>query len=320
MPDAPVAAPIAEAPVLPPPIQTPLEDAAPDPVDAPEPVAPVAVVPPVAAAPVAVVTTPAPEPAKLVPLSAVHEERTRRQTAESRLAQADPVLALLHANPDIVALLEARRTGAPIAPAPAAEQAELEAVATDYVLYKSDGSGKLDLDAARRVRDGQRANAEAVVAKALRDAGLPALRETIVRNEAQTQRQRIETLAKEKGVKSEHLAPLLDQAMADDPSSLNDPRVGAALIISAIGLQTMLGGTPALVAPAPLVTPVIPPAPLVTESPGARPAGAPDLSPMERRLAKKHGLTPEAWAKTSAKLGSGDINPTGRHIHMEKDE
>jgi len=313
MPDAPVVpAPVDDAPLTTAVLQHDLEpdESAPEPV----PAAPTVAAPAILSAPIPAIV-PASEAQKMVPLAAVHEERGKRQTAEDQLRQATPILQALLARPDLLAQLQ----GHTPAPNPDADAVDLAAIADRFVLYLSDGSGKPDLARAAQVRDQIHSTAKKIAKEALEEAGLPALRQSVVTQQAQGARARIEAAGAERGLKPEHLKPLLDQAMASDPDSLNNPQVGAALIVSAFGLQAMMGGAPAPVASpvTPATAPVIPPAPIVTEPPGARPVAKPELTPMMSRIAKRHGWNQDKIAKSFGKL---DEPATVRHIPVEKED
>lgn len=281
--------------------------------DAPAAPAPVATPAPVVVAAPAPIVAPAPPPT--VPLAAVQEERGKRQAAEDRLRQTDPIITALHQHPDLVKALQDRLDGV-VPPAPD-DTPDLTEIAKDLVLYKPDGSGQLDLDAARRVRDRQLTTTRAVVKQALEDAGVPALRQTVQQRQAADRRSLIERAAEAQGVTRETLTPILDALAANAPELLDQPEVGAIAILLAKGLSvgataaSTSGAPPTPAGPAP---PVL--APIVTDGPGARGTAPAELDPLNARLARKHGVSKADWATSAAKFGA----TPDRHIAMEKED
>ena len=311
-PNTPVPAAVVEPPAPAPlaSLLVPLEDN-----DAPE-TPPAAATPPTetpSSAPAAVTPpAPAPEPPKMVPLAAVMQERDGRKEAERQLRDARPLIEALNANPDLVAMLQQRLSGQP-APAPNADQAELEDLAKTLILYSSETPGQLDLEKAKRVREYFAGRTKAEVREGIRTEVEP-LRQAFVGQQAQSMREKVENAAKQHGL-LDQVRPLIEEAMQADPHGFaNDPRIGAALIVTAAGLRAFSGGAPPTPAAAPVV-PATPPAPpLVTEDAGRRPTPTVELDPHMQRLAKRRGWSPADMAKSLARVES-----RSGHVPVEKE-
>jgi hypothetical protein len=239
------------------------------------------------------------------------------------------LLVALQKHPDLLAELQARETGQRPAPAPVSRPApvadpgpsveDLEQFAKDLVLYKADGSGLPDVDAAKRIYLRNAQQVQGAVEAAIARHVAP-MQQTMQRSQAQQARDAIVQTAKTVGADGPELENMLDGFMASDPSLLSNPQIGVAAIVMARGMKGMapLPGAPVIPLPgvaAPNGQP--PPAPVFTERPGARTPTPVTLSPIEQRTAKARGMTPEAWGAATAPLVNAAKGQ--QHIVLEED-
>jgi hypothetical protein len=277
--------------------------------------------PPAAAAPV--------DPAKAGILAELGRERHENKTLKQFRDQASPILLALQKHPDLLVEIQQRESGAPRPAPPAGVPArtpppaevgpsveDLTQLATDLVLYKADGSGLPDVDAARRIWQRNSQQVQQAVNAAIAQHVAP-MQQTMQRSQAQQAREAIEQTAKSIGADGPELAQILDGFMQSDPSLLSNPQIAVSAIVMARGMKGMpTGGTPAVAAPG---TPpgLEAPAPVFTERPGARTPQPVVMAPIEQRAAKARGMTPEAWGAATAPLTTAVKGQ--QHIVLEND-
>jgi hypothetical protein len=284
------------------------------------------------------VDTPAPEPdpadlERQGILANLGRERQENRSLKQFRDQAAPLLLAFQKHPDLLAEIQARESGQRAAPAPAPRAAappppvddaptddEVEQYARDMVLYKPDGSGLPDVDAAKRILASNHRQVERAVAQAIRTHVAP-IQQTIHRTQGQSAKDAIIQAAKTVGADGPDLDRMLDGFLESDPSLLQNPQIGVAAIMMARGMKG-LPENPAFAgmaapAAAPGAPAAPPPAPVFTERPGARTPVPVTLSPIEARTARARGMTPEAWGAATAPLTTA--KPGQHHIILEND-
>jgi len=267
---------------------------------------------------------PDPEQERAGILATLGRERQENRTLKQFREQAAPLLVALQKHPDLLAEIQARESGQRLAPAPAAAPAppapvgpsvaDLEEFAKDLVLYKADGSGLPDVDAARRIYTRNQQQVMAAVQAAIREQVAP-MQQTLQRSQGQSARDAIMQTAKSVGADGPELEQMLDGFLANDPALLSNPQIGIAAIMMARGMKGLtVPGQPG--APAVVGAPPQAPAPVFTERPGARAPAPVVMSPIEQRTARARGMTPEAWGAATAPLVNA---PKGQqHIVLEE--
>jgi hypothetical protein len=274
---------------------------------------------------------PPPDPARAGILAELGRERHENKTLKQFRDQASPILQALQKHPDLLLEIQQRETGAARpAPAPARAPAaapaaegpsveDLTQLATDLVLYKADGSGQPDVDAARRIWQRNSQQVQQAVNAAIAQHVAP-MQQTMQRSAAQQAREAIEQTAKAVGADGPELTQILDGFMQSDPSLLTNPQIGVSAIVMARGMKGMpntpgVGTTPA--APGVPAAGLEAPAPVFTERPGARTPTPVVMAPIEQRAAKARGMTPEAWGAATAPLTTAVKGQ--QHIVLEND-
>jgi len=281
------------------------------------------------------------DPEKQGLLATLGRERHENKTLKQFRDQAGPLLVALQKHPDLLAEIQARETGqrpTPSAPRPAPEpastspftDADIEQYARDMVLYKPDGSGLPDTDAARRILASNEKQVQAALAAAIRQHVAP-IQQTMQRSQGQSSKETISQFAKTIGADGPELDNLLDNFLASDPTLLSNPQVAFLTTLVARGMKGLPveglmgngnGQAPAVPVAArdPATGQFVPggaPAPVFTERPGARVAEPAKMSSIEQRTAKSRGITPEQWQTAIAPLVNAAKGQ--HHIVLEDD-
>lgn len=201
-------------------------------------------------------------------------------------------------------------------------QADLEDTARSLGLYKADGSGQLDLVAAKNVlvREAQRTRAavEEVVNERVRP-----LQAHVEAQQAQTAVSSIYEAARAKGIEDRFTQAAIQNLTGGDPSTLANPSVQVLVTLTAAGMKQMVAGgaapnasTAAAAATAAAqvmqVPPVAAPPPAFSPATGAKPAGpaAPELTALEKKAMRSHGIKAEDYRTFTSVLDKA--NETGR--------
>lgn len=273
---------------------------------------------------------PPPPPQGYVPVAALSEEREKRRRVEG---QASQIAAALQAHPDIVAELERRGRGesprqmAPREAAPAPSKPGypvdmLEGIAKDFGLYKADGSGGYDFDAAGRMlgyMDRLSTERAREMVKPLTEAR---------RNDAVTSaRSQMLLEAQQNGIDAGAAATVFDAMAQADPELVTHPAVREVINIFTRGLQSQHAGQAPAAAPVATPKPQAQPvgelripamgvtpnfrAPNFTEAGTGRSATPPDIPRLTQRAAKIAGvkISPADFDRAGQALAN--MGPTG---------
>ena len=224
-------------------------------------------------------------------------ERERRQTVESNLQQSQELIRQVMSLPGGMELLQAATTGQPAPRRPGEMSAEDQAlvqeateVAQDLGLY--DAQGQPDLKTAARIVLRDRKRTETMVRQALGP-----LQATTLNLAAQPVIQRVLGVADQFGIDRN----LVYQGLqATPPEHLGNPEVQQAVLMMALGTQTMLqsgqatgtGGRQPVQRGMPLQRMGARP-PIFTEAPGGRPRATPQLDDVFRERLRSTGLKDE---------------------------
>jgi hypothetical protein len=222
-------------------------------------------------------------------------ERERRQQAEGNLQSSQELLRQVMSLPGGMELLQAATTGKPPAPKPgeASEEdkalyKEAQEVAHDLGLY--DAEGNPDIRTAARIVVRDRKRTETLLNKALAP-----LQQTTMGLAAQPVINHVLGVADQFGIDRNLVLQGLNATPAEH---LGNPEVQQAVLMMALGTQTMLGTTPgnghgrAPQAPAQRGTPMsraLRP-PLFTEAPGGRPRATAQLDEVFRERLRSTGM------------------------------
>jgi len=229
-------------------------------------------------------------------------ERERRQIIEQNLTQSQELIRQVMSLPGGMELLQAAATGQPPPQATrpgqlsAEDQAlvqEAQEVAQDLGLY--DAEGKPDLKTAARIVLRDRKRTETMVRQALGP-----LQQTTMTLAAQPVIQRVLAVADQFGIDRN----LVWQGLqATPPEHLANPEVQQAVLMMALGTQTMLGsgqqqpaGPNGQRQPVPRGTPLQrmgARAPIFTEAPGGRPRATAQLDDVFRERLRSTGMKDE---------------------------
>jgi hypothetical protein len=224
-------------------------------------------------------------------------ERERRHALEGNLQQSQELIRQVMSLPGGMELLQAATTGQPPPRRPGERSPEDMAllqeageVAQDLGLY--DAEGKPDLRTAARIVLRDRKRTEQMLQKALGP-----LQQTTMGLAAQPVIQHVLTVADQFGIDRNLVAQGLQ---ATPPEHLSNPEVQQAVLMMALGTQTMLGTTPGngnggARAPQQRGTPLgraLRP-PIYTEPPGGRPRATPQLDDVFRERLRSTGLKDE---------------------------
>jgi hypothetical protein len=228
-------------------------------------------------------------------------ERERRQMAEGNLQSSQELLRQVMSLPGGIELLQSAATGAPPPRKPGepseddrALYKEAQEVAHDLGLYDTEGNP--DIRTAARIVLRQRKSTEAALSKALAP-----LQQTTMSLAAQPVINHVLAVADQFGIDRN----LVQQGlMATPPEHLGNPEVQQAVLMMALGTQTMLGTTPqngngqprnVSRETSPRGTPMgrALRAPIFTEAPGGRPRSGVVLDDVFRERLKSTGMKDE---------------------------
>lgn len=257
-----------------------------------------------------------------VPVAALHEEREKRRRIEG---QASQLASALHAHPDIVAELDRRSRGespkplgqtAHAAPAKHEYPADmLESVAKDFGLYKADGSGHYDFEAAGRML-GYMDRVSTERARGLVQPLMEARRNDAV----SAARAQMASEAQQQGVDVGTASAVFDAIAQADPELATHPAVRQVINIFSRGLQ---GSVAPAQTPAAQARPTVPPVGEVripatgvtpnfraanfTEPGTGRSTTPPDIPRLAERAAKIAGvkISPADFDRAGKALASG---------------
>ena len=223
-------------------------------------------------------------------------ERERRQTAEGNLQQSQELLRQVMSLPGGMELLQSAALGKPVPGKPGQPSAEDQAlyaeaveVAGDLGLY--DAQGNPDIKTAARIVLRQRKTTEAMLAKALGP-----LQQTTMSLASQPVIQHVLQVAQQFGIDQN----LVYQGLqATPPEHLGNPEVQQAVLMMALGTQTMLGnqnGNGRQAAPRPQAS--VPQRgalrpPIFTEPAGGRPRAGAQLDDVFRERLRSTGMKDE---------------------------
>jgi hypothetical protein len=232
---------------------------------------------------------------KYVPLSALLETRreakslkeaaSRVQQAEAWIAQAQPYVQFLQANPH---LMQQQQTQAP---APAGVDPEIEALARDLDLYTPKG----ELDVARATKIAQR---QERLAQSAAQRIVAPMQQTTAQERANMNFQRALSVKLPDGSSVDQNA--LRQVFAGMPAELAaDPQVATVLLAVAAG-ASRFSGQPQ---PAPPAR-----APLFTEDSGGTVRTKQALTSLDRKVIAARGMTEDAFHKATADFKPGRTN------------
>jgi hypothetical protein len=226
-------------------------------------------------------------------------ERERRQMAESNLQSSQELLRQVMSLPGGVELLQSAATGAPPPRKPGepseddrALYKEAQEVAHDLGLYDTEGNP--DIRTAARIVLRQRKSTEAALSKALAP-----LQQTTMSLAAQPVINHVLGVADQFGIDRNLVLQGLN---ATPPEHLGNPEVQQAVLMMALGTQTMLGTVPPNgnggAAPRQSVPRGTPMgralrAPIFTEAPGGRPRSGVVLDDVFRERLKSTGMKDE---------------------------
>ena len=222
-------------------------------------------------------------------------ERERRQMVEGNLAQSQELLRQVMSLPGGMELLQAATSGQPVPRKPGEMSAEDQAlvqeaqeVAQDLGLY--DAQGQPDLRTAARIVLRDRKRTETMVRQALGP-----LQQTTINLASQPVINRVLQVADQFGIDKN----LVYQGLqATPPEHLGNPEVQQAVLMMALGTQTMLASQPQN-GPRqvqPRGTPLQrmgARAPIFTEAPGGRPRAGTQLDEVFRDRLRSTGLKDE---------------------------
>lgn len=286
---------------------------------------------PVEAPPPPAVTQEPPPPAPLIVpsnwevekagiLKALSDERHEKRELRDQVQRLQGMVEAV-ARPTVTAPVE---TG----PSPQ----ELEDTARTLGLYKADGSGQLDLNTAKAVLAREAARTKAVAEQLIREQVQP-LQAHVQAQQGQQGVQAIYDATRSKGIEDKFTQAAISNLTNGDPQTLANPQVQVLVALTAAGLKQMAGGaaptaaqaTAAASAAATVMAgaPATPAAPVVTApTPAAPPVFVPDaggrppvsappeLSALEKRAMKSHGMKPEEFRQFTSVLDKA--NETGR--------
>jgi hypothetical protein len=240
-----------------------------------------------------------------VPLSALQEERGRRQNLEreiSSLRQATdafaPVGEALRSRPDLLAQLLSNEP----APekGPKISDTDAREIALELALY--DAQGQPNLDAARRYHGRMIATAQKIADTVVEKAVKP-VQQQATTIAAKAKRDEAFQAAKALGYGDE-IGPVLDDILTKSPDTFTNPETAPTALIAAIGFMDLQQRAAKLQGRQPTpqhtITPT-PPTPVFTETPGARPGKTP-LTDRETAIARNVGISTETWQRAAASL------------------
>jgi len=238
----------------------------------------------------------APQPGRRTVVTDLVRERERRQMAEGNLQQSQELLRQVMSLPGGMELLQSAALGKPPEAKPGTPTeddkqlfAEAQEVAHDLGLY--DTEGQPDIRTAARIVLRDRKRTEALLNKALAP-----LQQTTQSLASQPVIAHVLGVADQFGIDRN----LVYQGLqATPPEHLGNPEVQQAVLMMALGTQTMLGTTP----PnghgrAPQPGRAVPQRgalrpPLFTEAPGGRPRATPQLDDVFRERLRSTGMKDE---------------------------
>lgn len=289
-------------------------EAAPAP-DAPETAAPPATEPPTPAVPAAKLA-PAPTPTSWEAeraglIRALTEERQDKKTLRDQVNRLTGMVEAIN-----------RPTVTP-EPTAGPTPADLEDTARSLGLYKADGSGQLDLVAAKNVLAREAQRTRAAVEEVVNERVKP-LQAHVEAQQAQTAVSSIYEAARSKGIEDRFTQAAIQNLTGGDPSTLANPSVQVLVTLTAAGMKQMVAGgaapnasTAAAAATAAAQVmqgpPVaVAPPPAFSPATGAKPTApaAPELTALEKKAMRSHGIKAEDYRTFTSVLDKA--NETGR--------
>lgn len=265
--------------------------------------------------------TPEPEP-RTVPLQALHEERTRRQSLEGEVRSLrdtitafQPIGERLRSRPALLAQLMADEQP-PADDGPTISDTEAREIAIELALYTP--QNEPNLDAARRYH-GRAMKHAAKIAESIVEKAVGPVRQQTTHSLAKGRRDEALQAARQLEIPEAEIAPILDDILAKNPDIFANPETAPLALVAALGYLSTKQRVDALQkvgklprngqpAPTPIETPVF------TEAPGRRPAAS-GLTEAEARLAKTVGVKEDTWQKANAALTK--MQATGRSVPLE---
>jgi len=251
-------------------------------------------------------------------LRALSEERDDKKTLRDQVNRLSGMVEAI-AKPTVTAPV--------VEPGPTA--ADLEDTARSLGLYKADGSGQLDLVAAKNVLAREAQRTRAAVEQVVEERVKP-LQTHVETQQAQAAVSSIFEATRGKGIEDRFTQAAIQNLTGGDPRTLMQPGVQVLVTLTAAGMKQMIaGGAPATAAtaaaaasaaaavvnagaPAAPAAPAAPPA-FVADT-GARPATAPapELSALEKKTMRSHGMKVEEFRDFTKALDKA--NESGRGI------
>lgn len=235
---------------------------------------------------------------RMVPISALHAEREKRQQLSALAAKAqeleawrrenEPALQFLQNNRDLLI----QRVQQPEPVAPAAPQVDPDALEAARLMdfYRADGTPDIEKGQRWLALQDKRAG------KLAEDRVRPILQQT-AQDQANLNFQRALQIQDANG-ETPSRESLQAVWAAMPPDLVADQRVAGVLAATALGLDRMR-------TPRKAVTPPPPSAPLVTESVGGVPRLRPTLSPFEETIAKERGISATKWQEHTKNFQPG---------------
>ena len=229
----------------------------------------------------------------VVPVSALHAERQRRQELEQRIAALEPMAQRVRELEPYAQFVQNNQAlFQPQQPAPAAPQGpdpELVQFAQDFDLYTTDDSGRVvaDLEKAARIMGTLDRRAGRLVERTVQP-----LQQQTMQERAHANITRLVNTQLPKGVR---VSPQAIQAVRQQlgPEQADalfaDDRASVLMGALAFGLESM-----ARPAAAPVVAPPAT-APIVTESAGGQGQQAPRMSRLEEGVVRERGVGATKW-------------------------
>lgn len=237
------------------------------------------------------------------------QNKAGREIAQKLLSRPD-LVHLLETNQPIpsATIQELRQPGpvtpvAPVTPVDSAQDiADLELIAQTNGLYKQDGSGALDVDAAKRVRDFVKRTADAAVEQRMKP-----VEQRLLQADASVAMTEALNAADQLGIDREVSTPALASLMKENPEYLRDPQTVSAALFAAAGIDAIQKRRNAP-APAPpvreLVSPVV--QPIVREQSTVAATPKLEITGGLRSVQKSHGLSAKSIEGTMSRLATHD--------------
>lgn len=235
-----------------------------------------------------------PDADSYVPVAALHAVRQENRGLKDSIAQANAQIQQLHGLQQQVADLSQRlaQSTPPPAPAPSVNDDEARAWAIQQQIYKTDGSGQPDLDAAKRSLQMVEARAREIAQQAV----APVYEQT-ARDRSQRHREQLSQLRDPAGRPIDPRA--IDQVYGILPPEItSNPNAAIWVAMMAAGAERF--SQPAQPQPAAM-------APVYSERAGGRPSG-PVVTDFEARALKATGRDLKQHAAALANFKPGEPN------------